>query len=520
MTVRKTSKSWRHLGARSRFKGEPSELFTKTYYEPITDRTKPLYYACSLANLAHVLMLVEEKIIDKEIGAAILKIMLEMDRMGNEAFPFEKEKGNIYLNMESYLFERLGEAVGGWAYIGRSRLDYEATIRRIFVRDRLLEVMGAILTLIDTTLHMASAHNHTIMPGYSHLQQSQPCTFGHYLLSFVDAFFKDMDRFKQAFVRTNLSPLGAAAAVGEALPLNRKRVAECLGFNDFIENAREACFSRDYALESISCCSVFMSNLGQLATDLDTFCTREFNMIELADEFSGTSSFMPQKKNPLPLEAIRAYSGYFIGMLPSLLGVMKTNSEEVDIIEFAPDFNLQAFQMLIDMANLMEGVVATMIVKKRVMKKNVQSNWSAASDLAQMISHQEILPWRTAHRIVGRMIRDAVEHEITPRQVTKQMLNKAATEILGKKSKLKISASTIKTVLDPARFVQTRSTSGSTNPDEVKRMAESRLFQLKQQQRWLKNKETKIDKSYGKLRKAANAVCLDDLSLEDSKDRL
>ena len=155
MTVKKTSKSWCHLGARSRFKGEPSELFTKTYYEPITDRTKPLYYACSLANLAHVLMLVEENIIDKAIGAAILKIMLEMDRMGNEAFPFEKEKGNIYLNMESYLFERLGEVVGGWAYIGRSRLDYEATIRRIFVRDRLLEVMGAILTLIDTTLHMA-----------------------------------------------------------------------------------------------------------------------------------------------------------------------------------------------------------------------------------------------------------------------------------------------------------------------------------------------------------------------------
>ena len=516
----KESESWRHLGARSRFKGEPAELFTQTYYKPITDRTRPLYYACSLANLAHVLMLVEEKIIDKTIGAAILKIMLEMDRMGNDSFPFEKEKGNIYLNMESYLFERLGEAAGGWAYIGRSRLDYEAAIRRIFVRDRLLEAMGAILKLMDAILHMVPAHCRTVMPGYSHLQQSQPCTFGHYLLSFVDAFFNDVDRFKQAFKRTNLSPLGAAAAVGESLPLNRKRVAELLGFDDFIENARDACFSRDYALESIGCCSVFMSNLGQLATDLDTFCTREFNMIELADEFSGTSSFMPQKKNPLPLEAIRAYSGYFIGLLPALLGVMKTNSEEVDIIEFTPDFNLQAFPMLIDMATLMEGVVATMIVKKPVMKENVQSNWSAASDLAQLISHRENLPWRTAHRIVGRLIRYAMEHEIPPRQITKQMLNKAANDILGKMSKFTISASTIKTVLNPDRFVQTRNTPGSTNPDEVNRMAENRRFKLKRQQKWLKSKETKISRSCGRLRKTATAVSLKALPPDNSEDRL
>ena len=519
MTRKKSSNAWHHLGAHSRFKGEPSELFTKTYYEPITERTKPLYYACSLVNLAHVTMLVEEKIIDKKIGASILKVMLEMDSMGCEAFPFEKEKGNIYLNMESYLSERLGESVGGWAYIGRSRLDYEATIRRVFVRDRLLEAMEAILTLIETTLYRAAEHNHAVMPGYSHLQQSQPCTFGHYLLSFVDAFFKDIDRLKQAFVRTNSSPLGAAAAVGEALHLNRKRTAGLLGFKDFIENAREACFSRDYALESISSCSVFMSNLGQLATDLATFCTREFNMIELADEFSGTSSFMPQKKNPLPLEAIRAYSGYFIGMFPALLGVMKTNSEEVDIIEFTPDFNLDAFQMLIDMAKLMEGTVSTLMINEQIMKKNVQTNWSAASDLAQLISHQENLPWRTAHRIVGRMIRDAVEHNITPLQVTKQMLDKAAKEIIGKKSKIGISASTIKTVLDPVHFVQTRSTSGSTNPDEVKRMAENRMLRLKQQQRWLKNKVTTVNKSCETLRRTAKTVCLAELTLEDSEDR-
>jgi argininosuccinate lyase len=46
-------------------------------------------------------------------------------------------------------------------------------------------------------LSRASEHSPPIMPAYSHLQQSQPCTFGHYLLAFADAFFSGRDRLKR-----------------------------------------------------------------------------------------------------------------------------------------------------------------------------------------------------------------------------------------------------------------------------------------------------------------------------------
>ena len=499
-------KSWQHLGAYSRFKEEPSEIFTRTYYGPIIDRTKPLFYACTLVNLAHVVMLVENKIIAKDSGAKILQAMLEADSLGSEAFPFDRQKGNIYLNLEHFLLERLGETAGGCAYIGRSRLDYEATIRRVYVRDQLLKGMRAIHGLIDALLSRALQHSHTIMPAYSHLQQSQPCTFGHYLLGFADAFFNDLDRLKGAWVRTNLSPLGAAAAAGESLPLNRKRAAELLGFGDFIENARDACFSRDYALEGCAGCAIFMSQLGQLATDLDIFCTREFNMIEMADAFSGTSSFMPQKKNPLPLEAVRAYSGYFIGLFPALLGVLKTNSEEVDIIEFAPDFNLDAFPMLVDMAELMEAVVASMIIHKERMAENTRTNWSGASALAELLTQKVGLSWRTVHRIVGRMVRNALDHQITPMEATQQMLDEAAQEILGENLRHTPGTAKIRKVLDPRHFVQTRSTPGSTHPDEVRRMAEGRKIRLKREGAWIRNREAKIRNSYRKLRHIAQAI--------------
>lgn len=506
MAMRKNPRQWRHLGAYSRLKGEPSEAFTKRYYRPMIVRTKPLYYACSLVNLAHVVMAVEEGIIEGEKGAKILGVMVEMDEMGSTGFPFEEEKGNIYLNMESYLLEKLGEDVGGWAYIGRSRLDYEATIRRIYVRDELIKVMRSILSLIAIMLRRAAIESSTIMPGYSHLQHSQPCTFGHYLISFVDAFFRDIERLRGAFGRTNMNPLGAAAAAGETLRLNRARTTDLLGFSNFLEHAREACFSRDYAAEASSCCSIFMANLGQLATDLDLFSTHEFGMIDLSDEYCGTSSFMPQKKNPLPLEAIRAYSGYFIGILPSLLGVMKTNSEEVDIIEFTPDFVLSSFGMLGDMAELMEGVVATMRVKKETMRESVHSHWSTASALAMLLSRKENLSWRIAHRVVGRLVRIALGNGVTPFQVTEQMLKKAAEDIVGKKLRLEISTDEIRRVLDPDNFMRTRSTPGSTNPEEVKRMAEGRMVRCEGERQWVEEREAYINNSYDKLRRRAKQI--------------
>lgn len=506
MAMEKDPKQWKHLGAHSRFKGEPSEVFTKRYYQPIIERTKPLYYACSLVNLAHVVMAVEEGIIPGEEGAKILGIMLEMDEMGSAAFPFERERGNIYLNMESYLMENLGEDVGGWAYMGRSRLDYEATIRRIYVRDELMRVIKSILSLISGMVRRAGEQSDMLMPGYSHLQHSQPCTFGHYVLSFVDAFFKDIERLRGAFERTNLSPLGAAAGAGETIRLNRERTTQLLGFRAFLENAREACFSRDYAAETYGCFSIFMSNLGQLATDMDLFCTDEFNMIELAHEFSGTSSFMPQKKNPLPLEAIRAYSGYFIGVLPSMLGVLKTNSEEVDIIEFTPDFAVGCFGMLIDMAELMEGVMATMRVKGETMAERAHSNWATASALALLVSRKANLSWRTAHRIVGVLVRVALRNGITPLGVTEQLLKEAAHEIVGENIRLEISTQEIRKALDPASFIGTRSTPGSTNPKEVKRMAKDRMARWKKERTWIEEEEACISSAYDNLRRIAREM--------------
>jgi argininosuccinate lyase len=158
------------------------------------------------------------------------------------------------------------------------------------------------------------------------------------------------------------------------------------------------------------------------------------------------------------------------------------------------------------MAELMEAVVASMTIRKDRMAENTRTNWSAASALAELITQKAGLSWRTAHRIVGRMIRNALDHRITPMQATKQMLDEAAVAIVGKNIKLNLGTAIIRKVLDPNNFVQTRSTPGSTHPDEVRRMAEDSKLRWKRERAWIKNREAKTKNSYQKLRHIAQAI--------------
>ncbi len=162
--------------------------------------------------------------------------------------------------------------------------------------------------------------------------------------------------------------------------------------------------------------------------------------------------------------------------------------------------------MLADMAELMGGVMATLNIKEETMRERVYSHWSTASALALLISRKANLSWRTAHRIVGRLVRDALRNGITPLQATEQMLKKAAEEIVGEELMLELSTEGMREVLDPDNFVRTRSTRGSTNPEEVKRMVQDRVVRLEQERQWIEDKEAHISSAYDNLRRIAREI--------------
>ena len=228
---------------------------------------------------------------------------------GPSGFPWDPRSGSYLVQIENFLTSRVGEDIAGRLQTGRSRNDQDAAADRLFLRDLLL---GSRVTSPRSSRRPGSAAEHaaTVMPGYTHFQHAQPWTFGHYLMRHASALERDLERLAGAFVRTNRSGLGGAANAGTSWPLDRQRTAALLGHEGLVVNSIDAgVFARDYIEEDVAVLALLMANLGRFATDLYVWSSWEFGFVEVADGLAGTSSIMPQKKNPHALERVKGLAG-------------------------------------------------------------------------------------------------------------------------------------------------------------------------------------------------------------------
>ncbi len=347
---------------------------------------------------------------------------------------------------------------------------------RMILRERLLLLIEHTLGLIETILQVAGRHVGTLMPGYTLLQHAQPTTFAHYLLSFADRFARDVDRLHETYARVNRSPMGAAISTGTSFPLNRPRMAELLGFHGLVENTRDAAIYRDFTLESVTHAAILASNLSTLADDLNVWCTYEFGMVELADAYCSTSTIMPQKKNPSSLERMRYLSAECIGDAMAVFAQLKTNSEELGDLESTGPVAWRALDHVHAVLRFMRGVLGTLTVNTELMRQRAAANFTQATQLAETITMDKGLAFRTAHRIVGKLVRRCLEERITPDRVTAALVDEAAVEILGRP--LRLAPEVVRRAMDPRDIVEHRKTRGGPGRREVLRMLGTRSLRL------------------------------------------
>jgi argininosuccinate lyase len=207
-------------------------------------------------------------------------------------------------------------------------------------------------------------------------------------------------------------------------------------------------------------------------------------MVELADEYCGSSSMMPQKKNPWAVDWMRGAAGNAIGDFASCLGAMKGASSTDGSAQDYPEIPLAAaLERASDNIGLLTGVLATLDVKGDVMLARAGASWATASNLADAIVRATGCSFRSAHGIVGRLVRHAVADGVSPDSVTGAMLDRAAVEITG--APVGFSDDVVRTALDPVQFVASRVTQGSVNPVEVQRMLKQCQGLVRQERRWL-----------------------------------
>ena len=440
-------------------------------------------------NEAHVAMLIEQKIIEWSKGVKLLQALSELE----SKMKLKPSIEDVHLAVEEEINKKVGQEIGGNLHIAKSRNDQVSTAIRMELREKLLDLIISVIKLQEALTKLAEKHVRTVVPGYTHLHPAQPVTFAHYLLSYLDMLERDLQRLEETYQRVNLCPMGAGALATSSFPINRDRVAELLGFNEVLENSIDAVGSRDFILETMANLTIIAVDISRLVEDLILWSSPDFGIIELPDSFSSTSSIMPQKKNPDVLEVIRAKMSHILGNFLTSATTMKAlpSSYNMDLQEITPRL-WESLENVITSLDMLSKLVTNLKVSKNVFSKKLL-NFSTSTELANMLVRKYKVPFRTAHKIVGSLIRTLTEHKLTFSDVTPELIHKAAQDTSS--LSLNINVKDIQETADPLKFVESHKARGGPSPTEVKRM-------LKIRKQWSALSKSNLSKKKLELNKA------------------
>ena len=426
-----------------------------------------LHDGLNLADIAHVLDLLRRQIVPPPAASDLLRLLLEVQKMPAEDFPYDPEFGEPYNSRERFFVERLGKTAG-WLHAGRPRREAARIALRLYVRDQLLTLVHEVVRFARDTTALAARHVDTLMPDQTYLQQAQPSTFGHYVLSFAYPAMRDAHRLLDEFEDINRSPAGAGCVNGTRLLDDRRFVATALGFSEVIEHTRDAMWQIDGLIHVLASASSLLSTQSKLAEDLEIWSSTEFDFVDLADPFTRSSILMPQKRNPYSLSIVRGASGVLIGRATGFLAVAKSPSARSDNLIFAYGEVPRALDLAIRVTRLMTGVVRTLEVNSERMAHGLDDGYTQATDLSEFIVQQCGVDYRSSYNVVGRTVRDASRAGIPGRHITGAMLDQAAIAETGEPWGL--AAMDLTTTLDPRSIIESRKSTGGAAPTAVMSM--------------------------------------------------
>ena len=427
---------------------------------------------------AHALMLSEAGIIPRDTGTAMLTAFLAMEQDGDAGVERARAEADGGMHSgEHYLTKRLGEEIGGRLHLGRSSGDLIEVARRITFRAHVQRMLAGLVELRSTLLALALDHRESVMPGYTHGQHAQPTTFAHWLTMFEEVFARDTARLLSFYTRVNRSPAGAAIMTGSDFPLDRHRVSDLLGFDAPLSHTMDAILSHDLEMEYAGTLAVLAQNVGRLADDLFLWSTMEFAMVELPDRYCGTSSIMPQKKNPDGLEDIKGVAAQSLGIVatvmmaekgPTGFPIMERRHSQAILWDLGRALGIRVETL----APLMRDLT----VNTDRMRRLAGANWAQVTDLAAALVREAGLDWRSAHQVVSVFVRQSIEAGVSPDAATPASLDAAALTLAV--SPPSLAPAVFDDAMDPAAFVRRRAIFGGPAPEAITReigSAEDRL---------------------------------------------
>lgn len=364
------------------------------------------------ASIAYAKALYDQKIINKTVLMKLLSGLKEIMSLYKKGqFKLDPLKEDVHTNIEAFLTEKYGLDVAGKIHSGRSRNEQGIVDVLLFIKKSNDLFKKEIKDLIKVINQQSKKHTHTLIPAYTHHQHATVTTFGQMLDCYAKAFAKDLKRFKSWNSIEEVSPLGAAAGYGSAFPISKKKINKYLKIKNVFENETQAItFKGDAETMMVFNLAMFLNHLSSLAQTLIVFSTKEFGFIQISDQYSTGSSIMPQKKNPDPLEVIKAKASMCHGYLMSLLSLTKA-----PFIGYNRDFQWTKY-LVMDAINetvlapkIIAGVIKTMKVNKQAMKKQTTKGFILAQPIMEGLALEFNLPMRLAKMIIETTVKKSQE---------------------------------------------------------------------------------------------------------------
>lgn len=427
---------------------------------------KRIFEADIELNVAHTTMLAKQGIIPEETAKNILKALKNLKEEGIGALDLDLSVEDIHMAVENYVTSKIGSDAG-YMHTAKSRNDQVATDLRLVLKKEIKIISSNILNFIEEIINMADDHKETIFVGYTHLQHAQPTTFAHHLLAYANALRRDYERLTDAYKRVDMNPLGSAALTTTSFPIDREMTTELLGFSRVMENSIDGVSSRDFIAETVFSLSMLTSTISKICEELINWSTYEFGVVEIAYEYSSTSSIMPQKKNPDIAELARAKSAILTGELMTIMTILKAlpYSYNKDLQEITPHL-WNSVDNAKSILSIMQGMLSTITVNKERAAELAKSNFATATELADILVREKNMPFRTAHKIVGRMVTVALEKKVSLDNIDSKFLDNVSQELFNKP--LDLEDDLIKKALDPLKNVKSRKVIGGSSPEATR----------------------------------------------------
>ena len=440
---------------------KPTDNVMESFSESISF-DKRLYEYDIEGSIVHAQMLAKQGIITEGEADRIIEGLRKIKHMIDDGeFEFRVEDEDIHMNIERKLIELIGKT-GGKLHTARSRNDQIALDIRLLLRDATLEIVDKLDDLLRAIVGLSKEYTNIVMPGFTHLQHAQPVLFSHYLLAYYEKFKRDKDRFRETLKRIDILPLGSGALAGTSFPIDRRYVAEQLGFSKISRNSMDAVSDRDFAIEFLNDIAIFAMHASRFAEEMVIFSSQEFDFVELPDEFCTGSSIMPQKKNPDAMELIRGKTARVYGNLVQMLVLMKglplTYNRDMQEDKESLFDSIDTINGILD---VLIGFVPKIKPKEESLKRALERGFITATDLADYLTRKG-MPFREAHKVVGEIVAYAEKND--------KKLNELSIDELRNFSEL--IGSDVLSVLHHEKAVNSRTSYGGTAKDNVIKIIE------------------------------------------------